>query len=49
MAAKELEPKAQIIDIPRQTIKTEEDIETYLQELGKQLKAALKKGPVVIR
>jgi len=49
MAAKELEPKTQIIDIPRQTLKTEEDIEIFLQGLKKQLKAALKKGPVVIR
>jgi hypothetical protein len=49
MAAKELEPKIQIIDIPRQTIRTEADIEAWLQELKKQLKAALKKGPIVIR
>ena len=49
MAAKELEPKTQIVDIPRQTIKTEEDIEAWLQEMKKRLKAALKKGPIVIR
>ena len=49
MAAKELEPKTQIVDIPRQTIKTEEDIETWLQEMKKRLKAALKKGPIIIR
>ncbi|WNZ28441.1 MAG: BREX system P-loop protein BrxC [Candidatus Bathyarchaeota archaeon] len=49
MAAKELEPKTQIVDIPRQTIKTEEDIESWLQEVKKLLKAALKKGPIIIR
>lgn len=49
LAAKELEPKTQFIDIPRPTIKTEEDIETWLQEIKKQLKAALKKGPIIIR
>ena len=49
MAAKELEPKTQIVDIPRQTIKTDEDIETWLQEMKKRLKAALKKGPIIIR
>jgi len=49
LAAKELEPKTQIIDIPRQTIKTDEDIEKWLQEMKKRLKAALKRGPIIIR
>jgi hypothetical protein len=49
MAAKELEPKTQIVKIPRRTIKTKEDIETWLQEVKENLKAALKKGPIVIQ
>jgi len=49
MAAKELEPKTQIVSIPRRTIRTKDDIETWLQEVKEQLKAALKKGPIVIQ
>ena len=49
MAAKELEPKTQIVKIPRRTIRTKEDIEAWLQEVKENLKAALKKGPIVIQ
>jgi hypothetical protein len=49
MAAKELEPKTQIVNIPRRTIRTKEDIEAWLQEVKERLKAALKKGPIVIQ
>lgn len=50
MAAAELmEPEAQFVRIPRRTLKTEEEIEAWMQEVKEQLKAALGKGPVVIR
>jgi hypothetical protein len=49
MAAKELEPKAQTVNVPRRTLKTEEEIDAWVNEVTDQLKAALTKGPVVIR
>ena len=49
LAAKELEPKTQSIELPRRTIKTNEDLEAWMQEVKKKLKEALTKGPVVIR
>ena len=49
LAAKELEPKTQMVKIPRRTLKTEEDIESWLEEVREKLKAALNKGPVVIQ
>jgi hypothetical protein len=49
MAAKEIEPKTQIVKIPRRTIKTKEDIDAWLQEVKENLKAALKKGPIIIQ
>lgn len=47
-AAELLEPQAQFIQVPRRTLKTEEDIDAY-EEVKGQLKAALDKGPIVIR
>ncbi len=44
-----LEPKAQFIAVPRRTLKTEDDIDTWVEEVKAQLKAALDKGPIVIR
>ena len=49
MAAKELEPKTQTVDIPRRTMRTEEDVDAWIEDVKSQLKAALSKGPVVIR
>lgn len=49
MAARELEPKTQMVDLPRRTLKTKEDIDAWVQEVKERLKAALSKGPVVIR
>lgn len=49
MAAKELEPKAQTVNIPRRTLKSEGEIEVWIKEVTDQLKTALSKGPVVIR
>ncbi len=49
LAAKALEPKTQTVKLPRPTFKTEQDIESWVQEVRDRLKAALGKGPVVIR
>jgi len=48
-AAELMEPKTQFVRIPRRTLKTEEEIEAWMQEVKEQLKAALDKGPVLIR
>lgn len=47
-AAKLLEPAAQKIDLPGGTLKTEEDVERWIKEATTILKAALKKGPIVL-
>lgn len=49
MAAKALEPETQTVHIPRRTLKTEQDINAWVQEVKDKLNAALSKGPVVIR
>ncbi|MEI6103977.1 MAG: BREX system P-loop protein BrxC [Methanothrix sp.] len=49
MAARALEPQMQTVHIPRRTLKTEQDINAWVQEVTDQLKSALNKGPVVIR
>ena len=49
MAAKSVEPETQAVDIPRRTLKTEADLDTWVNDVSKQLKTALNKGPVVIR
>jgi hypothetical protein len=49
MANKEVEPKIQIIDIPKRTFRSVNDIDSWLDEVGKQLKDSLEKGPIVIR
>ena len=49
LAAKALEPETQIVNIPRRTLKSEEDIVVWVEEVQDKLKAALIKGPVMIR
>jgi len=49
MAAKELEPKSQTVNIPRRTLKTKEEIDSWVKEVTDQLNDAFTKGPVVIR
>ena len=49
MAVRALEPQMQSVHIPRRTLKTEQDIDAWVQEVSDQLKSALDKGPVVIR
>jgi len=49
LAAKELEPKAQAVSIPRRTLSSEGEIEIWIKEVADQIREALRKGPVVIR
>jgi len=48
-AAKLLEPETQFIQVPRPPLKTEEDIDAWAEDVKKQLKDALQKGPIVIQ
>jgi len=47
--AKLMEPQAQEMKVPRRVLKTEAEIEVWINEVKSQLKTALKKGPIVIR
>jgi hypothetical protein len=44
-----MEPQAQFIQVPRRTLKTEAEIDTWLEEVKRQLKDALQDGPIIIR
>jgi hypothetical protein len=48
-AAELLEPEAQLIQVPRRTLKTVEDLDAWVTEVKAQLKTALLVGPVIIR
>ncbi len=48
-AAELMEPEAQFVLIPRGTLKTVEDVDNWAEDVNRQLKAALEKGPVIIR
>jgi len=48
-AAELLEPEAQFIQVPRRTLKTNEDIDGWIKDVKQQLIEALQQGPVVIR
>lgn len=48
-AAELCEPQAQFIQVPRRTLKTDAEIDAWLDEVKQQLRAALAQGPVVIR
>ena len=48
-AAQLCEPQAQFIQVPRRTLKTDEEIDAWVDDVKQQLKAALQKGPIVIR
>ena len=47
-AAELMEPKAQFVKLPHRTIKTDEDIEAWLQDAKQTIEQALKKGPVIL-
>ena len=48
-AVKLAEPDTHAVELPKRTLKSENDIESWLDEVAKQLRAAITKGPVVIR
>ena len=48
-AAELCEPKAQFIQVPRRTLKTNEEIDAWVDDVKQQLKAALQNGPIMIR
>lgn len=48
-AAEEMEPEVSFVHLPRRTLKTEEDIDIWLQEVKKHLVTALNQGPVGIK
>ena len=48
-AAELCEPKIQFVNVPRRTLKTDDEIDAWAEEVKDQLKAALAKGPVSIR
>ena len=48
-AAKLCEPEIQFVNVPRPTLKTDEEIDAWAEKVKGQLKAALAKGPVSIR
>jgi hypothetical protein len=48
-AAKILEPEVKTVYIPRRTLKTEEEIDAWVNEVKTQLKSALVQGPIMIQ
>ena len=48
-AAELCEPETQFIQVPRRALKTEDEIEDWVNDVKKQLKKALKNGPIQIR
>jgi len=49
MAAKAMEPEIQTVNITRPILKSEDDIEKWVNEIKEKLIVALSKGPVVIK
>jgi hypothetical protein len=47
-AAELMEPEAQFVKLPSRTIKTEQEIEKWLDEVRNKIQKALKNGPVII-
>ncbi len=47
-AAELMEPEAQFVKLPNRTIKTDQDVDTWLDDAKAEIKKALKNGPVII-
>jgi hypothetical protein len=47
-AAELMEPEAQFVKLPNRTIKTEQDIDVWLDDAKAEIQKALKNGPVII-
>lgn len=45
----ETEPEAQFIQVPRRTLRTEEEIDLWIKDVKQQLMAVVGRGPIVIR
>jgi hypothetical protein len=45
-AAELCEPEVQFMRVPRRTLKTEDDVDTWAKEVTQKLKEAIKQGPV---
>ncbi|MDX2030912.1 MAG: BREX system P-loop protein BrxC [Blastocatellia bacterium] len=48
-AAELMEPEAQFLRLPSRTIKTDDEIDAWLEDAKKEIQSALKLGPVIIR
>lgn len=48
-AAKLKEPTAKLVYLPNATLKTEDEIDAWIEQAREQLKKALKEGPIIIR
>jgi hypothetical protein len=48
-AAERCEPQVQFIQVPHRTLKTAAEIDAWIEEVRRQLYAAVQAGPVVIR
>lgn len=48
-AAELCEPQAQFIQVPRRTLKTDKEIDAWVDDVKQQLRAALQNGPIVIK
>ena len=44
-----MEPEVQFVKIPRRNLKTNEEIDIWIEDVKQVLKAALKQGPVIIK
>ena len=44
-----MEPTVRMLEIPKRTLKTDADVDRWLQEVGEQLRNAVKSGPVNMR
>ena len=46
-AAEEMEPEVQFVNLPRRTLKSEADIDAWLEDVRRELREALQDGPVI--
>ena len=47
--AKQQEPKSQVFQLPRRTLKTEEEVDQWIHEVNQHLKTAIANGPVILQ
>ncbi|MDP2203755.1 MAG: BREX system P-loop protein BrxC [Methylicorpusculum sp.] len=48
-AAELMEPQAQFVQVPRRTLKSQDEIDLWLEDVKQQLQQALQQGPVIIK